>query len=92
MARMEMDCTVFFKFITFCNGKLATTQIMVTSFFNNSLDIFLLVFYTHSMYDKGTYFLFSVAVTSTVKIFIACLLFKPRQNHSYGYKFYFIFI
>ena len=37
-----------------CLGKLTETLIMVYFLFENSLDIFLLVFYKHSMYGKGT--------------------------------------
>ena len=48
MARMEIDCN-------FCLGKLAKTLIIVYSVFENLLDIFLLVFYKHFVYEKGTF-------------------------------------
>ena len=44
----------FCKFIAFCPGKLAKTEIMVQSIFENSLHIFLLVYFKHILYDKGT--------------------------------------
>ena len=41
-----------FNFIALCLGRLAKTQIMVYSMFENALDIFLLVFYEHFMSKK----------------------------------------
>ena len=37
--------------IALCLGKFAYTRIIVYSLFENSLDIFLLVFYKHFVYD-----------------------------------------
>ena len=58
MARMEMDCILkilgsFFKFIASLLETSAKTLIIVYFLFENSFDIFLLVFYKHFMYDKG---------------------------------------
>ena len=45
--------STFFEFIALCLGKLAKTLIMVYSFFENSLDLFLSVFCKCFMFDKG---------------------------------------
>ena len=42
------------RLIRFCLGKPAKTQIMVYFLFENSLDIFLFVFYKYFVYDTGT--------------------------------------
>ena len=52
MARREMDCILkkmplIFEVYSFYFGKLAKTLIMVYFLFENSLDIFLLVFYQY---------------------------------------------
>ena len=62
MARMGRDCNFkkkknwasSFKFTALCLGKLTKIQIMVDSLFENSLAIFLLVFYVHFVDSKGT--------------------------------------
>ena len=46
--------TYFFQLYRFCLGKLAKTLMMVYFLVENLLDIFLLVFYKYSVYDKGT--------------------------------------
>ena len=48
-----MDCKlteIVLKFVALCLGKR-----MVSSLVENALDIFLLVFYKHFMFDKCTY-------------------------------------
>ena len=43
-----------FSSLLFCLGKLVKPLIMVYSLFENSLDIFLLVFYKYFVNNKGT--------------------------------------
>ena len=52
--QLEKKWANFFKFVVWCLGKLAKTQIMVDFPLKYSFDIFLLVFYTYFVYDKGT--------------------------------------
>ena len=66
MARVEMDCNLkklSQLFHAYRHAKIAKTQIMVDSLFENSLDIFFLLFCKHFVYDKGTLFLFGAVFT-----------------------------
>ena len=51
---LEKKKANFFQVYRFCLKKLGKTVIMVDSLSKNSLNVFLLMFYKHFMYDIGS--------------------------------------